>query len=68
MSVVLTFFRAMILNPHVMAKAQKEIDRVVGRDRLPSIEDKPNLPYVRSIAAEVLRYGPSVPFGELIVI
>ncbi|KAF5309392.1 hypothetical protein D9619_012297 [Psilocybe cf. subviscida] len=63
MSAVLTFFRAMILNPHVVAKAQEEIDRVVGRDRLPSIEDKPYLPYVRSVAAEVLRYAPSVPLG-----
>jgi hypothetical protein len=63
MSAVLTFFRAMILNPHVVAKAQDEIDRVVGRDRLPCIDDKPNLPYVRSVAAEVLRYAPSVPLG-----
>ncbi|KAF5309909.1 hypothetical protein D9619_010547 [Psilocybe cf. subviscida] len=63
MSAVLTFFRAMILNPHVAAKAQEEIDRVVGRDRLPCIEDKPNLPYVRSVAAEVLRYAPSIPLG-----
>ncbi|KAF5309876.1 hypothetical protein D9619_010560 [Psilocybe cf. subviscida] len=60
---VLTFFRAMILNPHVVAKAQEEIDRVVGRDRLPSIEDKPDLPYVRSVAAEILRYAPSIPLG-----
>ncbi|KAF5309878.1 hypothetical protein D9619_010562 [Psilocybe cf. subviscida] len=63
MAAVLTFFRAMILNPHVVAKAQEEIDRVVGRDRLPSIKDKPDLPYVRSVAAEILRYAPSIPLG-----
>lgn len=64
LSAVLTFYRAMIQNPHVVAKAQEEIDRVIGRDRLPCIDDKPNLPYVRSVAAEVLRYAPSVPLGE----
>ncbi|KAF5309428.1 hypothetical protein D9619_012309 [Psilocybe cf. subviscida] len=63
MSAVLTFFRAMIANPHVVAKAQEEIDRVIGRDRLPSIDDRPNLPYVRSVVAEILRYGPPVPMG-----
>lgn len=65
MSAVLTFFRAMIGNPQVVTKAREEIDRVIGRDRLPSIDDRPNLPYVRSVVAEVLRYGPPVPMGVL---
>ena len=30
-------------------RAQEELDRVVGRDRLPEPEDEKNLPYVRAI-------------------
>ncbi|KAJ6579520.1 cytochrome P450 [Mycena vulgaris] len=44
MSSVLIFFLAMMLNPAVQAKARKEIDDVVGRERLPTIQDKPRCP------------------------
>lgn len=30
----------MALHPEVMAKVQKELDEVVGRERLPSVEDR----------------------------
>lgn len=36
----------MRLYPDVMRKAQAEIDSVVGRDRLPTFEDRARLPYV----------------------
>lgn len=42
-----------------VAKAREELDRVVGRDRLPTFEDKPNLPYVSAILEEVLRWRPA---------
>ncbi len=35
----------MMLHPGVLKKAQTEIDRVVGCDRLPELSDKPALPY-----------------------
>ena len=35
--------------PQMQARAQMELDSVVGRDRLPSHEDEKNLPYVRAI-------------------
>jgi hypothetical protein len=35
--------------PEIQAKAHAELDRVVGRDRLPTIEDEQDLPYVRAI-------------------
>ena len=35
--------------PLMQARAQMELDRVVGRDRLPTPEDEKNLPYVRAI-------------------
>jgi hypothetical protein len=39
-------FSAMVLNPEAMKKAQEELDRDVGRDRLPDLLDKDNLPYI----------------------
>jgi hypothetical protein len=36
---------AMLLRPEALHKAQKEIDSVVGTDRLPSITDRCSLPY-----------------------
>lgn len=35
--------------PEIQARAHEELDRVVGRDRLPTPEDEKNLPYIRSI-------------------
>ncbi|CAA7263631.1 unnamed protein product [Cyclocybe aegerita] len=61
MSSALTFYMAMILNPRVQAKAQAELDAVVGKDRLPTINDRENLPYIRSIIAEIFRYSPAIP-------
>ncbi|XP_071490830.1 cytochrome P450 2J5-like [Diadema antillarum] len=43
------------------AKVQEELDRVVGRDRLPSLSDKPNLPYTQATIAECTRRYPAVP-------
>ena len=54
----------MIHYPKVMRKAQSEIDRVVGRDRLPSFKDRPHLPYIRALVKELLRWRPAGPMGE----
>ncbi|CAA7262429.1 unnamed protein product [Cyclocybe aegerita] len=62
-SAALTFYLAMILNPAIQTKAQAELDNVVGKDRLPEIADRPNLPYVKAIIAEIFRSGPSLPLG-----
>ncbi|KAJ7267323.1 putative monooxygenase [Mycena rebaudengoi] len=62
-SSVLTFFLAMMLNPSVQDKAFKEIQAVIGTDRLPVIQDRDSLPYVRSIMAEVFRSQPAAPLG-----
>ncbi len=35
--------------PHIQQKAHEELDRVVGRNRLPTVEDEKNLPYIRAI-------------------
>jgi cytochrome P450 len=63
MTVVLHFFLAMVQNPGVLAKAQKEIDSVVGNDRLPTLDDRANLPYVNCVFDECLRWGVPVPLS-----
>jgi len=63
-TITLTVFTlAMIENTHVQRKAQEEIDRVVGTDRLPTFEDRDNLPYVNALVKEVLRWWPIAPMG-----
>lgn len=46
----------MVMFPEAQRKAQAELDRVVGQDRLPELEDRDSLPYVSALAKEVLRY------------
>ena len=53
----------MLKNPEIQARAQMEIDEVVGRNRLPTIEDLDNLPYVKALISEVLRWHPVGPIG-----
>jgi cytochrome P450 len=62
-SAVEKFFLAMLVHPEVQAKAQAEIDRVVGRDRLPDYGDQKDLPYVQAVVSECLRWLPIVPQG-----
>ncbi|EGS17163.1 uncharacterized protein CTHT_0064770 [Thermochaetoides thermophila DSM 1495] len=44
-------------------KAQEELDLVVGPDRLPTFDDLRNLPYIRAIVAETLRWRPVAVLG-----
>ncbi|KAL6246440.1 hypothetical protein RBB50_006676 [Rhinocladiella similis] len=53
----------LMLNPEVFQKARAEIDRVVGRDRLPSLADRPMLPYLDYIVEETTRWRPLSPIG-----
>ena len=55
----------MILHPEVQQKAQEEIDRVVGHDRLPTFEDRNELPYINAIFKETLRWRAIVPLGKI---
>ncbi|KAF6751633.1 cytochrome P450 [Ephemerocybe angulata] len=57
------FFLAISLFPDVQAKAQAEIDAVVGDSRLPCFSDREQLPYVNAVALEVLRWHAVVPTG-----
>lgn len=53
---IMQWFSALIpAYPHIQRKAQEELDRVVGRSRLPDIHDEVNLPYCHAIVKEVER-------------
>ena len=58
-----TFFLAIVLKPEVMKKAQEELDRIVGKDRLPDLSDKDALPYINALVKELLRWNPPLPVG-----
>lgn len=60
---LLSFLLAMVLHPEVYRKAQAEIDRVVGSERLPELEDRPSLPYLECVLKEVYRWNPPAPLG-----
>nr|ACL81170.1 isoflavone synthase [Lupinus luteus] len=51
----------LINNPHVLKKAQEELNEVVGKDRLADELDVPNLPYIRAIVKETFRLHPPLP-------
>lgn len=57
------FVMAAVANPEKMKIAQEELDRVVGRDRMPAIEDEKDLPYITAVVQEVLRWRPIIPGG-----
>ncbi|KDR76700.1 hypothetical protein GALMADRAFT_139595 [Galerina marginata CBS 339.88] len=53
---IMQWFSALIpAYPEIQAKAHEELDRVVGRDRLPTVEDEKNMPYIHAIIKEVER-------------
>ncbi|KAG1869143.1 hypothetical protein C8R48DRAFT_700366 [Suillus tomentosus] len=53
--VSMVFALAMVSYPNVQKRGQVVIDSVVGRDRLPTFEDRASLPYVESVLRETLR-------------
>jgi len=58
-----TFFLAMTLSPEVMKKAREELDRVIGKERLPEFSDGDNLPYIDAVVKELLRWNPPLPLS-----
>ena len=56
----------MLHYPDVYRKAQEEIDRVIGNERLPDLTDRHSLPYLEALVMELYRcvllyfYDPSI--------
>ncbi|THU99237.1 cytochrome P450 [Dendrothele bispora CBS 962.96] len=58
-----SFFLAMLLYPDIQHKAQKELDQVVGSERLPEFGDRENMPYITALMYEIFRSQPVNPLG-----
>ncbi|TCD64629.1 hypothetical protein EIP91_003831 [Steccherinum ochraceum] len=53
----------LMLNPEARKKAQGELERVVGFDRLPEYADRENLPYLEACVTEAFRLHTLAPLG-----
>ncbi|KAJ3492026.1 hypothetical protein NLI96_g262 [Meripilus lineatus] len=62
-SAILLFILAMLRHPEAQEKARNEIDRVVGRDRLPDFSDRESLPMVECVIRETFRLYHPLPLG-----
>ncbi|KAF8628629.1 hypothetical protein AX15_003764 [Amanita polypyramis BW_CC] len=60
---LLNLFFTIVYNPSAQKKAQEEIDRFVGTERLPNFEDRSSLPYVEALVRETLRWRVIAPYG-----
>lgn len=54
-STITVFVLAMTVYPDVQKKAQAEIDRVVGNDRIISFTDRSSLPFLERLMQETFR-------------
>jgi cytochrome P450 len=61
---MMSFFVVALLHPKIQTAAQRELDAVTNRERLPTFEDRPALPFVDAICKELLRWMPAVPLGK----
>ncbi|KAH9973629.1 cytochrome P450 [Russula compacta] len=62
-STLWSFLLALLLYPDVEKRAHAEIDRTIGRTRLPAFSDRPSLPYVDAICKELIRWRLPLPLG-----
>jgi cytochrome P450 len=60
-----SLFLVLALFPQVQRRAQAELDVVVGRDRLPTFDDKPRLPYIEALCKELMRWQMATPIGTI---
>jgi cytochrome P450 len=62
-STLCSAFLALITHPETLKAAHAELDAVIGPDRTPNFDDEAQLPYIRALAKEVLRWRPVAVLG-----
>lgn len=60
------FVQAMGLFPEVQQKAQEEIDKIVGHERMPNMDDEPKMQYIRGCVKESLWWMPTTIVGSIL--
>nr|CAD7453711.1 unnamed protein product [Timema tahoe] len=51
----------MLLHPDIQDRVHQELDREVGRERQPALQDRARLSYIEAVLMEVQRHGNVVP-------
>ncbi|XP_071981297.1 cytochrome P450 2G1-like [Engystomops pustulosus] len=63
-STTITFSLLLLLkNPDVLEKVHKEIDKVIGRNRNPVLQDRNHMPYTDAMIHEMQRFTDMIPIG-----
>ncbi|KAI0753236.1 CyP450 monooxygenase [Daedaleopsis nitida] len=65
LSTLQSFYLAMVLYPEVQARAQAELETVIGPHRLPTFADAQELPYISAVVKESLRWRLVTPMGMM---
>lgn len=50
-------------HPYVQTKIHRELDDIIGRNRLPCLNDRSRLPYLEAVMYETLRIAPPFPLS-----
>lgn len=63
----MSFILMLVLRPELVKVAQAEIDTVVGRERIPELNDRDNMPYMEALLQEVMRMCSVAPLGAIVL-
>ena len=67
-SLLSSLFLALVLYPEVQKQARAELDAVIARDRLPTFDDRPRLPYINAMCRELMRWQMVTPLGTALIL
>ncbi|XP_053577641.1 cytochrome P450 2G1 isoform X2 [Bombina bombina] len=63
-STTLTYSLLILMKyPKILANVQDEIDKVIGQNRVPKLQDRNQMPYTEAVIHEIQRYIDLIPMG-----